>query len=347
MSNRRIFYAVQAVGIAPFATTSFTRVQGLQSVGVNTKFNLQAAFEIGQLSLYQNIEDIPDVEITMEKCLDGNPLLGHLLTQGAPDGSLVGRSNQRAQVGLSLYTDTNQSASGAPVSQMTCSGVYLSAWSFDFMTDGPSKESVTAVGNNKTWLTSSFTFTPTFTGNESPAYSQGVARRQHVDMATSRFPLEIPGISSSGTNDPDGTGTGFKTAFTSAKFSVNLGRDQLLELGQKGPYFRFVNFPVQTKSDFEITAKNGDLVVAVENGGLAQTNYTPSAGNNLNQNHIYFASLEGTKLELGTKNMLESVNYGGANAGGKGGNATITFSYQGYNDFEVRHPADPTTGLAG
>jgi hypothetical protein len=328
------------VGIAPLGTTSFTRLKGLQSVGVNTKFNLAQAFEIGQLALYQHIEDLPDVEVTLEKVLDGSPLIGHLATYGAPDGSLVGRSNQRCMLGLSLYTDTQSSASGTPLSQCTVSGAYLSAWNFSFSVDATSTESATLVANNKTWLTSAFTFTPTYPGNEAPVATEGVDRRWHVLMGNCRFPTDVPGISSSGTNDPSPDGTGFTVAFQSAKFGVNLGRDNLNELGQRGPYFRYVNFPVEVKSDFEMIAKSGDLVTATEQG-------TNAHGGNLSEQHIFFQTQEGTKIDCGTHNMLTSVNYGGANAGSRGGNAHVTMSYQTFNEFTVQHPADPTTGLAG
>ena len=72
MANNRIFYACQAVAIGndgivdiveqtdgdtyinQNSSTKFNFVKGLQSVGINTTFNLEQAFEIGQISIYEN-----------------------------------------------------------------------------------------------------------------------------------------------------------------------------------------------------------------------------------------------------------------------------------------------------
>jgi hypothetical protein len=54
---------------------------------------------------------------------------------------------------------------------------------------------------------------------------------------------------------------------------------------------------------------------------------------------------EGLVLDMGTKNKLASVNYGGANAGSRGGNGTVTYNYTTFNDMTVQHPADPTVAL--
>ena len=75
MAQTRIFYATQAVKVGD------TIIKGLQSVGLDTTFNLEQAFELGQLSLYENIEGIPDISMTLQKVLDGTPLLWHTATK--------------------------------------------------------------------------------------------------------------------------------------------------------------------------------------------------------------------------------------------------------------------------
>ncbi|MBF9655980.1 hypothetical protein, partial [Streptococcus pseudopneumoniae] len=90
--------------------------------------------------------------------------------------------------------------------------------------------------------------------------------------------------------------------------------------GRKGPYHRYVNFPVEVRCDIEVLSTRGDMVEATEAGVLGN-------GNNLASKTIYIATTEGTKLDLGTQSKLASTNYGNANAGGKGGNATVTYSY--------------------
>lgn len=333
-ANHRIYYAIHQVGLAENGTAAFTPVHGLQSVGINTKYNLVQIFELGQLAIYDNVEDVPDIEVTMEKVLDGYPLLMHLATYKAPSADLAGRSNQRTSLALSIFSDLQQACSGTPLAQVVCSGMYWSQTSFNFPTDGNFSESTTLVGNNKVWLASGFTFTGDFNDNDAPAAEQGVNRRQHLNMGACIFPLDIEGISGSGTNDfVNGL---FGVHFQSIKHSVNLGREQILELGQKAPYFRYVQFPVEVRSDYEVIAINGDFTSANEN-----------AESDVNIQSIFTETLEGTKINCGVKNKMESVNYGGANAGSRGGNATFTYSYITFNDFTVVHPADPTVALQG
>ena len=114
-SNRRIYYATHQVGLkADGSGGNFTEIHGAQSVGMTTNFNLEQVFELGQLSIYENIEEIPDVEITLNKVLDGYPLIYHLATTDAPTPTLAGRSASKAIFGLSIFPDTNESATGTP-----------------------------------------------------------------------------------------------------------------------------------------------------------------------------------------------------------------------------------------
>jgi hypothetical protein len=342
MANRRIFYATQAVGLAPLGTNTFTTVHGLQSVGINTKFNLEQIFEIGQLGLYQNLENLPDIEANLEKCLDGYPLLYHLATYGAPDGTLIGRSNQRTTLGLSLYSDNQLAASGNALQQCTCSGMYLSSLTFDIKIEGSAMETISLVGNNKTWATTANTGTITFQGGftnaDVPLAPEGVNRRQNLVMASGLFPKDIPGIDSGGRNPLQADGF-YTVKFQSVRITANLGREMLLELGRKGPYFRYVNFPVEVRCDFEVLATQGDNVNALEVGPYAN-------GENLQNQRIYVQMSEGTKIDLGSKCRMTSVNYGGANAGARGGNAHDTYSFVTFNDLLISHPQDPTPGLA-
>ena len=62
MPNNRIFYASQGVAIsAPDPGTTSTKgiasatsfMHGVQSVGITTNFNLEQAFELGQIQIYE------------------------------------------------------------------------------------------------------------------------------------------------------------------------------------------------------------------------------------------------------------------------------------------------------
>lgn len=336
ITNRRVFYAVQALAFAQLGSNTFTVAHGVTQVGMNTKFNLEQAFELGQLAIYQNYENLPDVELTAEKNLDGYPLLYHLATKGASSPTLVGRSNIKSIVGLSIYTDTQDSASGTPVAQATMSGMFPSAVSYDLVVNGACKESISLVGNNKTW---SNVFTANFFNNtDVPLFASGLQRREHVKFGPSDptvptaclLPQDIPGISASGTNILQTDGS-FAAHIQSIKPSVSLGREAMLELGQRGVYFRYINFPVEVKCDIEVLTSSGDGVGALEN-----------ATTNVVGRKIVLILSDGTKIDLGTQNKLSSVNETGGNAQANGGNVSVTYSYLTFNDFTVTHPQDPS-----
>lgn len=340
MANKRVFFAIQSAGIATAGSTNYTSIHGLQNLGVNTKFTLEQVFEIGQLEIYQNVETLPDVDVSVSKILDGRPLIYHLATYGAPDATLVGRSTARSSLAFDIFGDTQNSASGTPVAQCVLSGVFVQSLSYDFKTTANSMETVTMVGNSKQWqmLASGVNYVNDFNNTDSPLAPEGVNRREHFQMGLCYFPKQIPGISSSGTNDlqPDGN---FGVHVESVKVSANLGRENLLELGRKLPYFRYVAFPVEVKCDIEIIAVSGDMISATEAGVYG-------SGHNIIDETIYLRTQEGTKIDLGSKCKLASVNYTGAAAGNRGSNSMISYSYQTWNQLTVTHPQDPTAALA-
>jgi hypothetical protein len=338
MANNRIYWATQGVAIEAQDTTDFTAtevVHGLQTIGITTTFNLEQVFEIGQLAIYENIEDIPDIEVTMEKVIDGYPLIYHLATRGAVSGTLAGRSTQRCNVAMNIYGDTQDAASGTAQTEVLMSGMYVSSLSYTCPVDGNCTESVTLVGNNKEWRSSNFLLTGNlFDGNDSPAAPSGVVRRQDVVFGAGTYasktvtilPSEIEGISASGTNNK--TGGVFGAHVQNITVSADLGRDNLNELGRKGPYFRFVNFPVEVSTEIETISLQGDQKDALE-----------GRATNITDQSILVVLNDSTKIDCGTKNKLANVAYGGGDAGG--GNATTTYSYTGFNDLTVTHSQDP------
>jgi hypothetical protein len=339
-NNNRIYWAIQAVSIAPFGSTAFDTaanvVHGLQTMGITTTFNLEQVFEIGQLAIYENIEDIPDIEVTMEKVIDGYPLIYHLATQGHSSDTLAGRSTARSNVMMAIYGDTEDAASGVPQTEVMMSGMYVSSLSYTCPVDGNCTESVTLVGNNKEWRSGVTMWfdgsSELFDGTDSPLSPSGVARRENVvfgsvlDGSVTLLPSEVEGISSSGTNDKtDGV---FSAHVQNITVSADLGRDNLNELGRRGPYFRYVNFPVEVTTEIEVTSAEGD-----------QTNALEDAVANVTDQTIIIVIDDSTKINCGTKNKLASITYGGGDAGG--GNATSTYTYTGFNDMTVTHNQDP------
>lgn len=347
-TNKRIFWAVQAAGIADRGSVNYTEIHGLQSIGITTTFNLEQVFEIGQIAIYENIEEIPDVEVTLEKVLDGYPLIYHLATKGFSTPTLTGRSNQKPQVALSIFGDVQDSASGVPLTELIMSGLFVSSLGYNIPVEGNTTESVTMIGNNKEWRSAGFDFTGTIFDNTDQPLSEtsgtgGVQRRENVvftatsatrdvngavdDEETTILPTEVDGISSSGTNDQNSDGD-FASHIQSINITADLGRDPIFELGRKAPYHRFVTFPVEVTTDIEIISLLGDQIDVVEDE------------DNLTNNTIKVKMEEGSFFDLGTKNKAASMTIGGGDTGGD--NQTITYSFSTFNDLTVTHQLDPT-----
>jgi hypothetical protein len=363
MANNRIYYAIQQVSLGTGLNApgqpgsglagSPVAVHGLQTVGITTNFNLAQIYEMGQLSLYQNFENVPDIEVTLNKVLDGYPLLYVLATERgtglqtgltATSADLAGRANTRTDMQLAIYPDTQTSAKNGSLAVVSCSGMYVSSVSYTFPIDGNFTEDVTLVGNDKIWSTTAITGSFT-NNNDSPASVQGVNRRQHLTMANCRLPKQIPGISSSGTNDLISGTSGYAVHFQSIKVSCNMGRESIYELGTRQPYYRYINFPVAVTCDFEVMSVSGEWVNATAKGYYTGTEANPTVANdstdscanrfNLKNEIIFLETCEGTRIGLGSKNKLTSVNYTGGDTGG--GNVTMSYSYQNFNDFTVAH----------
>lgn len=365
-SNNRIFYAIQALGFAEHDVvcptgsggcgvagsgthpSGFRTAHGVQSVGMNTTFNLEQVFELGQLELYENVEGIPDIELTAQKVLDGYPLLYHLATPGATSATLVGRSNERCFAALNIYPDTFDNASGTPLQSVGLSGMYVSALTYTLNVEGSSTEDVTLVGNNREWVASGLThFAPSaFDGSDEPlslTASGGVAQRENILMGSgcsmsdagvisgasgSIWPTEIDGIDANGHNLV--SGGAYSAHIQTVTISTDLGREELFELGRRGPYHRFVSFPTEVTCVIDTTSSEGDLIDALAD---------PVGGSNLTDQKIFIWVEEGTRLNLGAKNKLASVSYGGGDSGG--GNVTVSLNYSNFNSLKVTHPQDP------
>ena len=342
-ANKRVFYAIHRAGIAPDGSSpaAYLTIHGLQSIGITTTFNLEQVFEIGQLAIYENIEGIPDVEVSTEKVLDGYAPIYTLATQGSLAATLVGRSNAKCTLGMAIYPDTQVSASGTAVSSVQMSGLYVSSFSYEMSVEGHATESCSLVGNNKVWVgqsghvTESWDSSLTVTNNDAPTGAGGVQRREDIlfgsGVGTSTIcPLDVPGLDSNGYNVQDSSGI-YGVHFQRVSVSVDLGREDMFELGRQGTYHKFVNFPTEVTSEWSILSVSGDMVPCYEDS------------NSLTDRAATIYMREGLVIDLGSMNKLSSVGMSGGDA--SGGNQELTFTYTNYNDCTVQHPNDPTVGL--
>jgi hypothetical protein len=332
--NQRIFYACQAVAITARgagAVVAADIVHGLQSVGMSSTFTLDQVFEMGQIEIYENIEQVADIEVTLEKVIDGYELIYNLATDGACETDLVAASKTRCDVLVAVYDDGLSHATGVPRNVCYNSGMYVSSVSYSYSVDGSATESVTLVGNDRFWNNETAGILPAlaptgiWTGNTTNPTTNidgtdtplsGVVRRVDVDLEGSTLPDELKRQAS---DDATGLGGGFHVQ--SISVSTDFGQENIQELGRFGPYHRYATFPIEVSSEFEIIATSGDLINVSGNAP------------NLSDNTIIIKDTAGTVLNLGTKNKLASVSYSGGDTGG--GNATVSYSFQNFNTLLV------------
>ena len=343
-ANNRIYYASQAVILTPCDSeakngTKTYVPQGLQSVGMTTNFNLEQVFQLGQLELYDNVENVPEVEVTLNKIIDGTPPL-YLMCMGGVGGIATASGKEMAELAtnrvnfrLGIYPDTVTAATGAATHHVLCSGMYLSAISYTFPTEGTSTEEITLVGNQKVWNTGSFSlneFNPGAgaLGSRTSPKAPAIARRFNVNMVASTLPTGTAGIPV-----PSGR-TEARPYVNNVTISSTLGREAIFELGRMAPYFRYVNFPVEVTSEFAVTASDGDYVNADDfSSTVGCGNFENLVDKNIKIVVCGSGAGDSLTVDLGGKNKLTSVNYSGGDTGG--GNATITYSFQTFNKLVV------------
>jgi len=335
MPQNRIFYACQAVAIKSTLGSGGENiaaadiVRGLQTVGMSSTFSLDQVFEMGQIEIYENIEDVADVEVTLEKVIDGYRFIWDYASNGTCKTDLVTASKNRCDVFLAIFDDGLSHATGIPRNVCWNSGMYTSSVSYSYSVDGSATESVTLVGNDRMWNTvegdagrdgnegwKADRTAGVFDGNDAPL--SGVVRRVDVDVDGST----LPGIVTSQMSDPLQAGTNSKGAhLQSITVSTDMSQDNITELGRFGPYARYATFPIEVTAEFEVIATSGDLVSV------------SGSTTNLTNQEIVVKDTAGTIINLGSANKLSNVSYSGGDTGG--GNATVSYSFSNFNVLTV------------
>jgi hypothetical protein len=331
--NKRIFYAVQSVAITPRGVDPITAahiVHGLQSVGMSSTFTLDQVFEMGQIEIYENIEEVADIEVTLEKVIDGYKLIYDLASNGACKTSIVNASKTRSDVYLAIFDDGQDHATGVPQTVCMNSGMYVSSVSYSYSVDGSATESVTLVGNDRFWNTSTTVKNPSLVWTSNPSVNingtdtplSGVVRRTDVLLgagaANSTIPAEVDINAAGG----EALGNSSNRKIQSISVSTDFGQENIQELGRFGPYHRYATFPIEVTCEFEVVSGSGDLVSV------------SGSHPNLQNREIVIKDNAGTVINLGDKNKLSSVSYSGGDTGG--GNATVTYSYSNFNVLTVQ-----------
>jgi len=305
-------------------------VHGVQSVGVTTNFSLEQVFEFGQIEIYENVEALPELEVTVERVLDGTKPMWFMVTDETKTTLNEAVANYKPDIGLNIYSDAQNRASGTVQRFMFMSGMFISNATYTYPVDGNFTEAITLVGNDKTWTQSanapSGWWTNENTGDgveaaDDTGFGSGVQRRENFDLLASEVPTDIPGITGAGVGN---IGSGINEHLQTITLSVDIGREDVFELGAKKPFLKTVTFPVEVSAVFEAITSEGDLVEAVSD-----------VDNNLVNQNILIKTDSGLLVNLGTENKLLSIDFGGGDAGG--GNDTVTYTYQTFNVFSVSH----------
>ena len=324
MANVRTFYACQKVALgAPSGsdggvTQVFTDLTAVQSVGITSNFNLDPVYQLGSLDPAELYEDIPEVEISLTKAIDENIGIYEAMMG---EGTLTALSDKRSAVQLTIFPQDYSAGTGVSLSQCKMEPAYLSSITWNFPADGQFTEEATIVSNTKEW---------SYNDNEgnnsalSAPVGTGVARRQNFDESSSILPI------TSGSNVGSGRMPG-DAKIQNVSVSVDLGREDIFKLGERLPFTRYINFPVEVTTEFEVISASGDLV-GVTNPAAQCAN--PKALQDLS---ISLVLCNGLTLDLGDKNKLNSVSAAGGDAGGD--NVTYTYSYINYSSLDYTGPA--------
>ena len=336
-SNNRIFYACQSIAITPkgLMPTVNHLVHGAQSVGMNSTFTLDQVFELGQIEIYENIENVADVEVTVEKVIDGFKLIYDLASDGNCKTDIVASSKVRSDVYVALFDDGLSHATGVPRNVVCNSGMYISSVSYSYSVDGSATESVGFAGNDRFWnsLTNGDFGSPAsgnwgannnisgpIMGSDSPV--SGVVRRVNVLLSETGTTSTLPShVKFQQPSNASVVGNSKEQHIQSITVSTDFGQENIQELGRFGPYARYATFPIEVTAEFEVIATSGDLI------------NVSGSHPNLGNEQIVIKDSAGTILNLGTANKLSSVSYSGGDTGG--GNATITYSYSNFNVLTV------------
>lgn len=312
MPNNRLFYATYGLGFDLIgATGSFVGVSGVQSVGINTTFNLDSVFQLGELDVLDQPEGIPNVELSVEQALGKWPLTCVVATRAVASAStLIARfANSQCNAAISYYADTSIAATGVTKEELVfMSGMYVSNVSFSFPVEGNATHSCTLVGNHKDWSTLAL---GAFPNTNFGSVATGVSLRQNLTSAT--LPSNLADGNSLSTN-----------RIQSINISSDFGRPEIFQLGTKAPYCRYMEFPTEVTCAIEMIELKGDLITA-----------NPTGTNSVDMS-ISLTFDTALVLDLGSSNRLMSVTSQGGDT--SGGNRTTTYNYRNYNTLTITDP---------
>ena len=312
--NNRVFYACQAVAFDDLVSGSgysTEYLQGVQSVNLSSSAETEQVFQFGEIGIFENYATRTggDGEITIEKFIAAP-------AQGSIGAMLCSTSVSGNTIANALYASGSHDPSTPSVG-------------FSNMTDKKLKVKVFILPETSTNLSSGaeagkvITFIDAIVSEYSISAQIDGPATESVTFSCFNFGTETSSLSSSGianfstggTTVKRGNITGNGSAADSISYSVSIGNEDLFNLGSLDPYARVPTFPASVTA--EITEK-ASATFNTQAGGSGTT-LTTNFG----------------LLEVSVNNMvLTNTSFGGGDAAG--GNATITQTYNGFNNFSVK-----------
>lgn len=388
MANKRIFYACQRAGISPAysaAPPTFQTIRGLQSVGCTTTFRLDQVFEIGQLAIYENIEGIPDIEVTTEKVMDGYCPVYVLATQCDQDGNaptaatLSGRSKGVCILGIAIYAEELAQgghegvAEGDVGTEVHMSGLYVSSVRYQANVDRNVTESVTLVGNNKVWTLGGDTgnfkgvayvgggtwdepwTNPSVGGLEPLAIdgSGGVQGREDIVFGSgtngsgwfSILPVNVPGV----TRMAAGSITGINV-MTAADHAHLQSWSIRCDLGREQLFELGKRANYSRYINWPVEVIN-EIAVIAQSGDLISATEEGIYGTTGVCGGLYNLTENYIRLCLCEGLVVDcgqnnKLRTVGVTGGDTGrGNVEVTYTYSNFNEMAVSHPQDPVVAI--
>jgi len=341
-SNHRIHYGCHSIQIKP-RTKNQEHINwyipaGVQEINLNTSFNLDNLFELGQIDIYDQLEGIPIVEVDISKIFDGTPSVYSMTMCGGISGisyvndkNLIELSNNQADFQLGIWSDQVSSTTGEANFWAYCSGMYVKGIEYNFDVNNLFTEKISLIGHAKIWNQDSpmedlnTTTDPYWSDLGSQAFSAANRSFFSLEYPNTILPTGFGGINTSLSN----------IHIQNINISADFGRNSLLELGKFSPYHAEIDFPVEITTEISIIGTDGDYVQSSEYYNCQNKDKTPEFPIRLCvcSNGCSIAGPGKFILDLGQKNKLSSVEYSGGATDGD--NVIITYQFKTYNYFKI------------
>lgn len=248
MANH-IYYAVQNLQVTPepdpaaSCSLSGTGIcsQGMISAGFSTSAEYTPVFELGRLAMYDIVDGVTAVEVTVERYLGAN---GQTLWGTVTGNSLASAISVRPKVDLVAVDDTQLACPGAPtpVAFLRATGLYITNFSVNYPLDGAATE------------------TMQFTGT-------------HMDASANTFADAIKDGTSLAAYSDDGsqvvTRVDLTGGYQSVTANVSIGREDLFQFGSVAAFHKAPTFPVESTMTFESLAVGGTAGPAAAGGAAS------------------------------------------------------------------------------